>query len=121
MTALLLLPYIARLLFWQIQGFGGEQATANQWISDVEHTAFILIAAFLATTKRPGWRTLAILIGVVLLYLGVAALTLPNHAGSWGVMGGITALVVGLLYIIVPISEARKTTLGPSERLPSAA
>ena len=120
-AALLLLPYIWRLAFWQIQGLGGEQAVANQWISDVEHAVFILVAAFLASTKRPGWRTLSILLGTVLLYLGVAALTLPSHAGSWGVAGGIAALVGGLLYIVVTIRESSKKPYSSSGALPSVA
>src|SRR5262249_44457257 len=110
-AALLLAPYMGRLLLWQLQGVGGEQATANAWISDVEHSALLLVGAFLTCTKRPGWRTLGILTGVVFLYLGVAALALPNHAGSWGVTGGILALIGGLLYIVVTIREADKTAL----------
>jgi hypothetical protein len=109
-VALLLLPYIGRLLLWQIQGVGGEHATANQWISDVEHTSFLILAAFLASTRRPGWRVLGVLTGVVLLYLGVAALALPNHAGSWGVTGGILALIGGLLYIVATLRRAGKLT-----------
>ena len=48
---------------------------------------------------------------MVFLYLGVAALALPNHAGSWGVIGGILALIGGLLYIVVTLSEAGKPAL----------
>jgi hypothetical protein len=110
-AAILLAPYMVRLLLWQLQGVGGEQAAANEWIADVEHSAILLVGAFLACTKRPGWRTLGILTGLVFLYLGVAALALPNHAGSWGVTGGILALIGGLLYIVVTLREARKTAL----------
>ena len=110
-TALLLVPYIVRLTLWQIQGVGGEQAIANQWISDVEHAVFLLIATIMTATRRPGWRTLGTLTGVVLLYLGVAALTLPGYAGSWGIAGGILSLMGGLAYLIVTLNEARKTTL----------
>jgi hypothetical protein len=113
-AAILLAPYMVRLLIWQLQGVGGEQAAANEWISDVEHTALLLVGAFLACTKRPGWRTLGILTGLVFLYLGVAALALPNHAGSWGVTGGILALIGGLLYIVVTIREAGKPALVPA-------
>src|SRR5439155_26234478 len=59
-AALLLAPYIGRLLLWQIQGVGGEHATANQWISDVDHTLFLVLAGIMVSTKRPGWRTLGI-------------------------------------------------------------
>jgi hypothetical protein len=118
-AALLLVPYIVRLTLWQLQGFGGEQATANAWISDVEHTVFLLLAAILASTKRPGWRILGILTSVVFLYLGVAALALPGYAGSWGITGGILALIGGLLYLIVTMREARRTMRAPAEVLPS--
>jgi hypothetical protein len=114
-AALPLVPYIVRLLLWQIQGVGGEQATANEWIGDVEHTTFLLVALFLANTKRPGWQILSILTGVVFLYLGVAALALPNHAGSWGIMGGIAALIGGMFYVGVTIREMRNTNSIPGK------
>ena len=120
-AAVLLVPYMVRLELWQIQGVGGEHATANQWVSDVEHTVFILLAAFLASTKRPGWRTLTILTGVVFIYLGVAALALLNYAGSWGVMGGIASLIGGSLFIIAAIREVRKTIDDASRALNSVA
>ena len=118
-TAILLVPYIVRLTLWQFQGVGGEHTTANQWISDVEHALFLLLATIWTTTRRPGWRTLGILTGVVFLYLGVAALTLPGYAGSWGIMGGILALIGGLLYLIVTIREARQEMRSPAEILPA--
>jgi hypothetical protein len=120
-AALLLVPYIVRLTLWQLQSFGGEQATANQWISDVEHSVFLLLATILTCTQRPGWRTLGTLTGVVLLYLGVAALALPGYPGSWGITGGILALIGGMLYLIVTMSEARKTMRAPAEALTSVA
>jgi len=116
-TALLLVPYIVRLMIWQVQGVGGEQAVANEWISDVEHAVFLLIATILTSTKRPGWRTLGTLTGVVLLYLGAAAVTLPGYAGSWGIAGGILALIGGLSYLIVTLSEASKSKPIPVETL----
>lgn len=120
-ASLLLVPYMVRLELWQIQGTGGEHAAANQWVSDVEHAAFLLLAMLLVSTKRPGWRILGVLTGVVFLYLGVAALALPNHAGSWGVAGGATALLGGPLYILAVVREARKKVARASEVLPSAA
>jgi hypothetical protein len=118
-TALLLVPYILRLTLWQLQGVGGEHATANQWISDVEHAVFLLFATIWTITRRPGWRPLGFLTGVVFLYLGVAALALPGYAGSWGIMGGILALIGGLLYLILTISEARKAMRSSAEVLPA--
>jgi len=118
-AAVLLVPYIVRLTLWQLQGFGGEQATANQWISDVEHALFLLLATIWITSRRPGWRPLGILTGVVFLYLGVAALALPGYAGSWGIVGGILALIGGSLYLMVTISETRRAIRSPAEVLPT--
>jgi hypothetical protein len=119
-AALFLVPYMLRLMSWQIKSVGGEHAVANQWAGDVEHTAFLLLAMFLASSKRPGWQTLGLLTSVVLLYLGVAALALPNYAGSWGTLGGIAALIGGLLYLMATIKEARKTLhASASATLPS--
>ena len=120
-AAVLLVPYMVRLELWQIRGIGGEHAIANQWVSDVEHSSFLLIAMFLASTKRPGWQILSILTGIVFIYLGIAALALPNQAGSWGVAGGVIALLGGLLYLVVSIREARRTVQNPREVLPSIA
>ncbi len=120
-AALLLVPYIVRLVVWQIQGVGGEHAVANQWISDVEHSTFLLLAMFLASTKQPGWQILGTLTGVTLSYLGIAALTLPNYAGSWGTMGGIAAVIGGLLYTFTTLREANKRSRNRSKALPSAA
>jgi hypothetical protein len=99
----LLAPMLGRMLMWQIQGVGGEHATANQWISDVEHTVLLLLAGFMSSTKRPGWRTLGILTGIAFIYLGVAALTVPTLPGSWGITGGILALIGGAGYIAATV------------------
>lgn len=107
-TASLLVPYIVQLTLWQLRGVGGEHAVANQWISDVEHALFLLLATVLVNSKRPGWQTLGILTGVVFLYLGVAAIELPGYAGSWGIPGGVLALIDGMLYVVVTIREVRR-------------
>jgi hypothetical protein len=120
-AAVLLVPYMVRLELWQIRGIGGEHAIANQWVSDVEHSSFLLIAMFLASTKRPGWQILSMLTGIVFIYLGIAALALPNQAGSWRVAGGVVALIGGPLYLVVSIREARRTVQNPRQVLPSAA
>ena len=119
MSALLLVPYMVRLEVWQIQGIGGEHATAVQWASDVEHAIFLLLACLLASTRRPGWQVLSILSGLVFLYLGVVAIVLPNHAGSWGLAGGVASLLGGLLYIGLSLQETRKEAHQVSEALPS--
>jgi hypothetical protein len=118
-TALVLIPYMVRLELWQIQGIGGEHATAVQWASDVEHAVFLVLATLLASTKRLGWQMLSVLSGFVFLYLGVVAIVLPNHAGSWGIAGGVASLVGGLLYIGLTLQESRQVAQQDSKALPS--
>ena len=109
LAIVLLAPLMWRELLWQIQGVGGEQATTQQWISDVEHTLLLLLAGVLASTKRPGWQPLSLLTGVVFLYLGSAALIIPNQAGSWGVLGGVLGVLGGLAYLGATLYEMRRT------------
>ncbi len=106
----LLAPWMWQLLTWQIQGVGGEHATTNQWIADVEHAVLLLLAGLAASTRRPGWRALGVLTGVSFLYLGLAALMLPDQPGSWGTTGGILALLGEAGYIAATLVEARVTT-----------
>lgn len=47
----------------------------------------LLLAALLAATKQPGWLALGLIAGLAFLYLGIAALFLPDFAGSWGTTG----------------------------------
>jgi hypothetical protein len=99
LAAVLLAPSMWRSLLWQVQGVGDEHATVYHWIAGFEHTVILLVAGVLASTKRPGWQTLGIITGVVFLYLGLVALSVPDQAGSWGIIGGILGLVGGAGYI----------------------
>jgi hypothetical protein len=108
-AAVLLAPSMWRSLLWQIQGVGDEHATVYHWIAGFEHTVILLMAGVLASTKRPGWQTLGIITGVVLLYLGLVALSVPDQAGSWGITGGIFGLVGGAGYIGATLFETRRT------------
>jgi hypothetical protein len=111
-TFLLALP-IGRSVLWQIQGVGGEHAAANAWIADAEHMLLLLLAGIMASTKRPGWFVLGILTGLIFLYLGVAALMIPAYPGSWGVAGGVLALLGGSSYIAATLLDARKPVQSP--------
>ena len=116
-AAVLLAPVWWHSIAWQLQGVGGEQATTNQWIADFEHTLLLVLAGLAASTKRPGWRVLGILTGITFLYLGVAALLLPTHPGSWGTVGGALALLGGAGYIAATLWEARRTGRAPEGRV----
>jgi hypothetical protein len=73
-------------------------AQANWWADYAEHASLLAVAALIASSGRPGWRTLAGLSGTAWIYLGaVAAFVLPDHTASWGVPLGIAAMAFGFL------------------------
>jgi hypothetical protein len=72
-------------------------AQANWWSDYAEHATILAVAGVLAASLGPGWRILRYTCGAVWLYLGfVATLVLPHHTGSWGYLGGVTGILVGL-------------------------
>jgi hypothetical protein len=72
-------------------------AQANWWSDYAEHATILAVAGVLAASRGPGWRILRYSCAGVWLYLGfVATLVLPHHTGSWGYVGGIAAILVGL-------------------------
>ena len=77
---------------------GTDPAAQAGWWSDyAEHATVLALAGVLAASRGPGWRILTGLCSAVWLYLGlVATLVLPHHTGSWGYIGGIAALLVGV-------------------------
>ena len=99
----LLAPGLWLAFSQELQGMSGD------WITNFEHTVSLLLAGILTSTKRPGWRVLGILTGAAFLYLGAAALVVPDAPGSWGAAGGILALLCGAAYITLTLFEARRT------------
>jgi hypothetical protein len=100
----------------QLDNVGGEHATEAHWALDAAHVILLLAAGALASTRRTGWRTLAILTGVTFLYLGIAAIAIPEQAGSWGTLGGALGVVAGVAYLLAGIT--RRSTSQPVDRRP---
>ena len=82
----------------------------GRWTGGIILNLCLVLAGLLAATKRPGWRELGILVGITYLYLGAAALTVPDQPGSWGVVGGILALLGGASYIAAALGEAQRAS-----------
>lgn len=92
---------------WHYAGGYIEGPLEEDWMSAV-YAGFALVAAIaLVVAKRPGWRTLAILAGVMLAYMGAASIALPQYVGSWGVFGGAAAILGGLAFVAAALLEAR--------------
>jgi len=110
-AAIFLAPIIARELNYQILGMTEHDVHAlnYHWLTSVGLSLLLILAGSLAATKQPGWKALACITGVAFLYLGSAALLLPDYAGSWGIRGGVLGILGGLAYIVVTLVEARKS------------
>ncbi len=109
-AAVLLAPIMARELTWQILGMTGHDVHAlnYHWLTSVLLALMLILAGSLAATKQAGWQVLGFLTEAAFLYLGGAALLLPDYAGSWGAMGGVLGLLAGLGYLTATLVEARK-------------
>jgi hypothetical protein len=110
-AAVLLAPIIARELNYQILGMTQQDVHAlnYHWLTSVVLALLLILGGSLAASRRPGWRALAFIIGITYLYLGSMALLLPDHAGSWGTIGGVLGLLGGLGYLSVTLLEVQRT------------
>jgi hypothetical protein len=109
-AAILLAPIIARELNYQILGMTQQDVHAlnYHWLTSVALALLLILGGSLSATRRPGWRALAVIIGIAYLYLGSMALLLPDYAGSWGTIGGVLGLLAGLAYIGVTLFEFQR-------------
>lgn len=97
LAAAVVFPIAAVAIGRQIGGTDAA-AQANWWADYAEHVSLLAIAALIASSGRPGWRTLAGLAAAAWAYLGIVAVfLLPHHAGSWGTRGGLAGIAVGLV------------------------
>ena len=90
---------------------GDEHAEHNHWIGGTLLAVQLLVAGLLTATRRPGWKALGTIVGLAYLYLGVAALVVPDIAmGRWDVLGAVLALVTGSGYLAAVWLEGRWST-----------
>jgi hypothetical protein len=108
-AGLLLLPDLWQNLQWQITGFGGDPARRYFWLGAILFNLIMIGIGFLTAIKRPGWQVLGILLGIVYLYLGIVAISIPNEIGRWGTVGGILSLLGGVAYLAFTLWEMRRS------------
>jgi transposase len=102
--AVALAPVAWHYLNWQWDDVGGEHAKFQHWTITTTLLLAFLLAGLLAATRRPGARWLGVTGGIAFIYLGLAALRVPDHPGSWGTTGGWLALLAGLGYIATTLA-----------------
>jgi hypothetical protein len=88
--------------------------TTADYATNVEHLLGLCAAMLLVATRRPGRTPLALMLGAELLYLGAVAITVPDAPGSWGTIGGVVSLLVGLLYLADVANEFRQRRQQPT-------
>jgi len=108
LAAALLAPDAWRSLHLQLASLGGEHAAQNHWILTAELELMLVLGGLLAAAKRPGWRVLGVLVGLALVYLGLASISAPHFDGSWGTLGGALATLGGWGFVGATLWEARK-------------
>lgn len=94
LAALMLLPAIWRTAANEITLPDGE----FHWGENAALYICMLYAGWLAASRRPGSSLVGIVTGLVYVYLGAASLTISEHEGSFGIIGGIVLIVIGLIY-----------------------
>jgi len=117
LLAVILDPIIQQEIRYQIIGMSENDAHALllHWIGSALLYVMLILAGVLASTKRPGWKWLGIITGLTYCYLGVIALLVPSYAaGAWSEAGGLFALFLGALYILITLAEAEGMSQGVS-------
>jgi len=107
-SAVVMVPYAVQHLQWQLAGVGGASATESRWIESVILAACLVLASAMTATRRPGWQALGIITSLAYIYLGAAAIAVPDQPGSWGIPGGAAAIAAGLAYAGIIFAEARR-------------
>ncbi|MBV9894253.1 MAG: hypothetical protein JO020_08785 [Chloroflexi bacterium] len=95
-------------LQWQLAGFGGASASESRWAESVILSVCLIFASVLAATRNPGWQALGLITSLAYIYLGIAAISVPDQPGSWGLAGGIAATAGGLVYGGLIVFESRQ-------------
>jgi hypothetical protein len=120
LLAVILDPIIQQEIRNQIVGMTENDAHALlfHWIGSALLYVLLILAGVLASTKRPGWKRLAIVTGLTYCFLGVIGLIVPGYAaGAWSEAGGLFALFFGAMYILITLAEAE----GMSQEVPALA
>jgi len=98
----------------------GAAADFNVLATNGEHLLLLALAGLLAATRRPGWRVLAGATTAACVYLGLVSILLPNQPNSWGVVGGVAALVAAGAYGIAAVVATDRSSAAPAQSRPTS-
>jgi hypothetical protein len=101
----------------QLEG-ADSAAQFGYWADYAEHCAVLALSSLLAITPGHGWRILRSSCGMAWLYLGlVATAILPAEQGSWGHLGGLAALGVGVVYVAASVHDRKDPNTSQQDKL----
>lgn len=86
-------------------------ADPSRWGADIIMSFTLIIAGLLVSSKRGGWLPLGIIVGLDFLFIGAAALSIPDQPGSWGIPGGILSIAFGAVWLAVIWRERTRDLL----------
>lgn len=114
---LLILSFIAvlGLLPFLIHGAIEQwQETEEQfrWGEGTALALTLICGSFMVSTARRGAGALGLLLAFTFVYMGAAALALPNHEASWGIWGGSAAILYGSIYAVFSLRLIRSPHSG---------
>jgi hypothetical protein len=107
-TTVIMVPLGLQRLLWQLGGIGGASASESRWAESVILAACLILASAMTATRRPGWQALGVITSLAYIYLGVAAIAVPDQPGSWGIAGGIASIAEGMAFAGIVFTEARR-------------
>lgn len=120
LVSILLLPDAAIAIASQIRN-AGVLAANHDWASNGEHLINVSLHAVFAGMSKAGAGVLRVVASAVLVFLGAAAIAVPNDPGSWGTLGGGLAIVVGLAIAAATAYEWRRSGEPGAHDIPDAA
>jgi hypothetical protein len=109
LVAIFLLPDAAIAIAAQIRHADVLAASGYDWASNGEHLINVSLHAVLAGMSKSGAGVVRVTASAVLVFLGAAAIAVPDDPGSWGTFGGGLAIVVGLAIAATAAYEWRRS------------
>ena len=118
--AIFLDPVIHQEIYYQVIGMTTNDVHALRlhWIGSALLLILLLIAGFLASSKGPGWKWLAVITGVNYCFLGLISMIIPNYAGSWAAWCGLVSIFGGVLYFFLVRVEIERANVAKDTSVP---
>ncbi len=82
-------------------------ATFLHWIGSALLYILLIVAGLMASTRRPGWKTLSAATGLTYCFLGIVAFLTQGYAGSWSELGALFGTFGGALYLLLAVTVAK--------------